>query len=231
MTQNLSQRVKNLFRLVVCWGADHYGPQSDNDLEGHGLAWRVPAPDGRIFPVKPTRMSIGASGPHLTKIKAASGRLHSMDNNDASDMKLLPNAYARRKIAFVMLAVWLFAMASGVANACLLKTTEIGSHWAAPGSMETAHTSAALPGHASVAPYGADSDTSKAPCLKACDDRSQAMQKHHPGGDLNDPGLAPLRVIDWIASTPSASTPRRIAGHQPSLAEPPLRVRYSRWAS
>ena len=36
-------------------------------------------------------------------------------------MKLFPNTRAKRNTAFMVLLVWLFALASGVANACLLE--------------------------------------------------------------------------------------------------------------
>jgi hypothetical protein len=41
-------------------------------------------------------------------------------------MKLFSNIRSKRSIAFIALLVWVFALASGVANACLLEAR--GTH-------------------------------------------------------------------------------------------------------
>ena len=148
-------------------------------------------------------------------------------------MKLLPNTAARSKVAFLMLALWLFAQGSGLANACLLEASATTFHGAKAGSLERAHPPAELPGHTGGIAHhhhDEDGDTSKAPCLKACDDGSQALQKQHTGLDPGNPGLAPLVALLWTTAAPAASAPRRFADPQPLLSDPPLRVLYSRWA-
>ncbi|MEP6964245.1 MAG: hypothetical protein ABI845_02070, partial [Polaromonas sp.] len=61
-------------------------------------------------------------------------------------MKLLFNRRAKRNTAFMVLLVWLFALASGVANACLLEARQTHSHIATL-SQAAEHPSAIVPGH------------------------------------------------------------------------------------
>ena len=147
-------------------------------------------------------------------------------------MKHLASTFARRKIAVTMLALWLFGLASGLANACLLETP--GTH--SRGTPSKAPTNAHAPGHSadhagSSAGLHEDRHPSKAPCVKACGDSLQALQKQNAGVEPGDSGPAWLVAILWSASTRVTSAPRRIADHQPSLTDPPLRVLYSRWTS
>ena len=43
-------------------------------------------------------------------------------------MKLFSNPRAKRSTVFMVLLTWLFALASGVANACLLQAQETHAH-------------------------------------------------------------------------------------------------------
>lgn len=120
-----------------------------------------------------------------------------------------------------MLAVWLFVLASGLANACLL---EVPDHGGPQSSSETAHSTDHV-----TAPVHDSEQSAKAPCLKACDEGSQALQGIN-GMDSVDPGSPPLARLIW---TGSASLIARHWGRldvQPSLSDPPERIIYSRWA-
>ena len=131
----------------------------------------------------------------------------------------------------MVLLVWLFALASGVANACLLEAHGTHSHVATAGTSATAHAPAVLAGHAgAVAGRGNDSDTSKAPCLKVFDDGSHSLPKPHSGVDQTEPGLSPFVAVLWTAATPVVSAPRRMDDLQPPTPGLPFRVRYSRLA-
>ncbi|MCY1172133.1 hypothetical protein D9M73_122620 [compost metagenome] len=136
-------------------------------------------------------------------------------------MKLFYRHTTSRTAASLMLAVWLFVLASGFANACLLEVPNHGGHQS---SSEGTHIAdhAAAPAHDSE-------QSSKAPCLKACDEGSQALQSIN-GVDSVDPGFPPLARVIW---TGSASLIARHWGRldvQPSLSDPPERIIYSRWA-
>ena len=119
----------------------------------------------------------------------------------------------------------MFAVASGVANACLLEAT--GPHSPAA----TSHVPAALLGDAgAVDDHHDQSGTSKESCLKVCDDGSKAPVKLHTAFDLTDPAMAPLVATVWnaAASVVSGACPR--VDLQPPIGGLPLRVRYSRLA-
>ena len=53
-------------------------------------------------------------------------RISNMPN--MPNMPSLPNSRTRRNTACAMLFVWLFALASGVANACLLEPRGVHDH-------------------------------------------------------------------------------------------------------
>lgn len=152
----------------------------------------------------------------------------------APEMKPFSNKRTKRSTAFAALLVWLFALASGVANACLLGAPGIPSHartHAAEAGFETTRAPAALAGHAKVADRNDDdSDAPKESCLKVCDDGSKALGKLQTGPDLTDPGMAPLVAVVWNAAAPVASAPSRIDDPQPPIVGRPFRVRYSRLA-
>lgn len=144
-------------------------------------------------------------------------------------MKLFSNTRAKRNTAFVVLLMWLFALASGVANACLLEARVTHSHVATAGYSGTTHASAILPGHAgAVAGHDYDSYTAKAPCLKVCDDGSQSLAKQDLTVAQTDPGPAPLVAVLWSAAAPIGSALRRMDAMQPAAPGLPIRVRYSR---
>lgn len=140
-------------------------------------------------------------------------------------MSFFSTSRTKRTTAFVVLLVWLFAVASGVANACLLE--EPGPH----PHLATGHAPAVLDDDAGVVgDHHNDSDTSKESCLKVCDDGSKAPVKLHTGFDLTDPGMAPLVAIAWSAAAPVVTGPSPRVDLQPPIGGPPLRVRYSRLA-
>ncbi len=146
-------------------------------------------------------------------------------------MKPFSNHRAKRNIAFMALLVWLFALASGMANACLLETPGQHSHGAANHSSNAFHAQT-LNGHAvTVDDDGDDAepDDSKESCLKVCDDGANAQVKLRASVDLTDPALvAILPVFAWNTETSVVSMPNRYEILQVSIVGPPSRVRYSR---
>ena len=132
-------------------------------------------------------------------------------------MKFFSNSCTKRNTAFAMLFVWLFALASGVANACLLEAPLTHSHVVTP---VTDHDDDHVHDH--------DSHASKAPCLKACDDGSHSLFKQNSGVDQIDPGSAPLITVLWTAAARLVPAPHRMDDLQPPSPGQPFRVRYSR---
>ena len=147
-------------------------------------------------------------------------------------MTNLFNTRINRASAFAMLLVWVFALISGVANACLLE---------APGAVANAGTTEQTHQHGEKhvtlsrdVPIEADSEqaddahTSKQPCLKVCDDSSRSLPNKYPAGQI-DPGLPIIVAVLW-----SLAEPIRLQYKQPNGTQHatllPLRVRYARLA-
>ena len=147
-------------------------------------------------------------------------------------MTNLCNTRINRASAFAMLLVWVFALISGVANACLLEAPGTAAHAGATGRTnqhEVHHVALSR-----YVPIEADSDqaddahTSKQPCLKVCDDSSRSLPKKYPAGQI-DPGLPIIVAVLW-----SLAGPIRLQYKQPNGTQHatvlPLRVLYTRLA-
>ncbi len=146
-------------------------------------------------------------------------------------MKFFADTRSKRNTAFAMLLVWLFALASGVANACFLEAP--GSHArAAQASTETAsHAPAELLAHLG-APAGHHDKpgSTKESCLKVCDDGMNAVVKAYAGFDHTDPGPATLVTTLWVGSASVVPAPHRLDDLAIPIVGPPIRVRYARLA-
>ena len=124
----------------------------------------------------------------------------------------------------MVLLAWLFALASGVANACLLETPATYAHVvaAASGGMRE---STVMAGHT-----GAVSDDShETPCLKVCNESSNALATQ-PSLAKADMGPAPLVEVLWLVAEADRGATSSAGDPEPAGAELPLRVRYSRLA-
>ena len=147
-----------------------------------------------------------------------------------TSMTNLSNTRINRASAFAMLLVWVLALISGVANACLLEAPGTAAHAGATG-----RTNQHGVDHVALSrnvPIEADSDqaddghTSKQPCLKICDDSSRSLPKKYPAGQI-DPGLPVIVAVLW-----SLAEPIRLQYKQPNGTQHatllPLRVLYAR---
>lgn len=148
-------------------------------------------------------------------------------------MKLFSNTRSKRSTAWMMLLMWVFALVSGMGNACLLEVRGTHAHAIAGGVHHEVESSAHSAGHASEdAEHDGDSHDSKAPCLKACDDGALSLLKQSVGADLSNPGLAVVVAFAWpvAVAVPVVSSPRRTNDLRPLASELPIRIRYSRLA-
>ena len=145
-------------------------------------------------------------------------------------MKLLSNTLTKRNAACMMLLIWVFALASGVANACLLDPHGAQSHASSGGSAGLDHVHTGLAAHSEgFADHDEESDTSRAPCLKFCNEESKFLPKQHFGPDPTDAGQAPLVAELWLATTPDfPAVPTRVKDLSRRAPELPFRVQYSR---
>ena len=127
---------------------------------------------------------------------------------------------SKRNIALALLVVWLFALGSGVANACLLQTHEVHLHESA----QLADEPTTNLGH-----HG-EADNTKESCLKVCDDGTRSLVKvPSDTGDIN-PGPVSLLTTLWTGSAREITALRRRDDLAIPITGPPLRVRYSQLA-
>ena len=146
-------------------------------------------------------------------------------------MKIFHSRRAKRTTASLTLLVWLFALASGVAHACLL---DPGDETLRGAAGEFAHSSHGNTGAAPHKDHASDPDVesgvSKAPCLKACDDGSRSLPSSSSGLDLTDPGIPTLVTILWTPDAQAIGTSARLSMTQPPPSVQPVRTRFSRLA-
>ena len=144
-------------------------------------------------------------------------------------MKPFSNTFAKRKAVAVVLLAWLFALASGVANACLFETPTTHAHVVAAAS-EGARVSAVMAGHTgAIADDGDESSTAKAACLKVCDESSNALATQLSRA-LADTGPAPLVKVIWPVAAADRVAPSPPGDPWPTATKLSLRLRYSRLA-
>ena len=144
-------------------------------------------------------------------------------------MKPFSNTFAKRKAVVMVLLTWLFALASGVANACLFETPTTHVHVVAAAS-EGARVSAVMAGHTgAVADDGDESSTANAACLKVCDESSNALATQLSRA-LADTGPAPLVKVLWPVAAADRVAPSPPGDPWPTATKLPLRLRYSRLA-
>ena len=114
----------------------------------------------------------------------------------------------------IILAVWLFALGAGVANACLLSEPDHGGH----------DSSTVSPHHESVAQghHRAQSDPVDAGCLRFCDEAPLAITKvDQPLADGSSGWVGVLsRAAAPTMATPTAVQLRIHATRPPHMASP-----------
>ena len=130
-------------------------------------------------------------------------------------MNFVANRHIRHHTAVVVLLVWLFALASGVANACLLEAPGTHSH----------EPQASVLDHDDDATHAA-----RESCLKVCSDGAQSPTTQDPRPLQADLGPALLVAVLWNPALPVAAAPRPISPDPPPATGPPIRVRFARLA-
>jgi hypothetical protein len=136
----------------------------------------------------------------------------------------------KRATAWVLLTAWLFALAAGVANACLIEVRGTHGHPQAldrtvgePSTVGAGHRLAA-DDEANHAPRSG----AEASCLKVCDEVPQSPAQPAGNVDAEDP---PLLAALWSLLPPLDGNAVQSATPDFALPPaPPLRVRFSRLA-
>jgi len=123
-----------------------------------------------------------------------------------------------RHITWMFLAVWLFALGAGVANACLLNTpTEIS---------ESSFSAANHGAPVVLAHQKKQSDSSTAGCLKFCDEPRLVITKlDHPISDGSALMLGALTRALAPAAASAAAVQLRGLSHPPAHMASPIAAR------
>ena len=131
----------------------------------------------------------------------------------------LPLRFTRQQLqrtACVALFAWVFALFSGVANACLIQPV-------APADRPIEHDHH----HADDERGEPNQDSGKAGCLKFCADESSALAKSKAShADL--PGPILLATVHWPLATPDAAVAPWHSVERPASVGPPLFLRLLR---
>ncbi len=141
-------------------------------------------------------------------------------------MTLTASRHHRCSIALTMLLVWVFALLSGVANACLTEPRDEPAHagtHAPPANDATRFDATDQAQH--------DQPRDKAPCQKSCDATSQTLQKQLPKFDTPELQALvppPHRQASDLYRSPSTLVRAVVAAVPPPA--PPPRVQVSRRA-
>ena len=144
-------------------------------------------------------------------------------------MPFFRTASARRHTTCLVLLVWIFALASGVANACVVQERTTHTHInpltvSDPSWIRTT----AVTHDESASNHEESAGLSIAPCLKVCDQGSQSPVKHPTPTDLH---VLPATFdsTHWDVLLPVAQAMPAIPDVRRTTA-PPIRVRYVRLA-
>ena len=146
-------------------------------------------------------------------------------------MPLFSNTRTKRRTVHMLLLAWLFAMAAGWANACLLQ--ERGTHWHGPSDdgLLTAQVAHVSPGHVGIdADHADNAGPGKSSCLKVCGDDGQSVIKLVPSVDLMDVAMAPPVAHAWSVSLVLAERANAWWALPARSSSVPLRARFARLA-
>lgn len=145
-------------------------------------------------------------------------------------MTLTSSRRRKRSIAFTMLLVWVFALLSGVANACLTEPRGESTH-VSPHASQADHPAQAAVNSRAADQAQHDEPADKAPCLKSCDASSQTLLKQLPKVDSPDLQAVATSIYTQASGlqlAPAARVRAALAAVPPP--SPPARVQFSRLA-
>ena len=144
---------------------------------------------------------------------------------------LLSTRRGRRGAAWVILLVWLFAIASGVVNACLLDMRGTHVHGASATQERPILLSSVTDDDShGLADHTDETSDINTPCLKFCDDETNTTVKEPSSLNLPDVILAKPIAAVWILPTAVALKNYQAQALRSFAAGPPVRLRYSRLA-
>lgn len=137
----------------------------------------------------------------------------------------------KRTAAFVVLLLWVFSVAAGIVNACVLDAHEAptGRTAEAPASATVAASLVASHGRA-ILDHGDDLDESGAACLKVCEGNSQALPKMQSGMHQSVLAQMPPPSVFWTLAAQAVWPADWVESMPPAARTVPIRVRLVRLA-
>ena len=192
---------------------------------------RLALPTGRV---RLDDDSVISTPAELTDINGVRGctRLDSPSLSREMSITTLASRRGRRRGAFALLGIWLFALACGIANACAVQSPA-KAH--AHDHAAHRHAAVAEPGHIATQVPGdrddAPDDTAQgqAACIKACDESAQSLLKHGKWTPETDSDA--VAIPAWPAQPGPKAEPRaRFIDSAPSRPSVPIRAWLSRLA-
>ena len=138
-------------------------------------------------------------------------------------------AIRHRHRVWLVLWVWVFALASGAVNACLVQERTSHPHSDSVHASDPPRARTVSAEHAHVHPGHADGwQPSAEQCLNVCDQTAQSPGKQQAQPELGVPAAPPV-FAPWAPVPPAALAALSVPGMRRSTA-PPIRVRYVRLA-
>ncbi|MBU0590408.1 MAG: hypothetical protein KJ852_12165 [Gammaproteobacteria bacterium] len=144
-------------------------------------------------------------------------------------MSFFSNIRIKRRIASAMVLVWMFALSTGWANACVLQDSGTHIHESDASSSFAVEVPIVSPGHAGAdSGHEENSDVGKSACLKVCGDGAKTIGKSTSSFDLTTYALAPPPAITWIERLTVATASNSLLETPTPESAVPLRTRFSR---
>jgi hypothetical protein len=136
-----------------------------------------------------------------------------------------------RQTAWVTLLAWVFALTTGVVNACVLSAPSAAIRGTAAESHATSssHAVAGTEHHDQglAAYHKHEQDNGNGSCQKFCDDESSALSKD--SSSALSPGVALVAAVEWPGAVVSiASVGTALSLERPTAQGPPLVIRLLR---
>ncbi len=143
-------------------------------------------------------------------------------------MRTFLSARTTRAIAWMVLGVWLFALAAGMANACLLESPE-PHHHASGYEHGNGHSHGGHEGAHEKHEEGSQ-DLSKAPCLKLCGEVNQSAIQKTPTFAFDLIGLPSPSYAAWEPAPALALRAIPLRSPQQAPSQPPAWLLFARLA-
>ena len=146
-------------------------------------------------------------------------------------MNVFSTAHRRRTTAFVVLLLWVFSVAAGIVNACVLDAHQAPAGRAADVAAGDAVVPSLVATHGrAILEHGDDLDGSGAPCLKVCESNSQALPKLQSVMDQGVLAQMPPPTVFWTLAAQAVLPADWVDRMPPATRVVPIRVRLVRLA-